>query len=138
MSAAYLNTGTLPTNTAVVNGAANMQPVAQPTFPGVQQPTQQTPQMPQMAMGNAPVPSAMPGFNIGGAPVANPGMNPVMNTGMPTTNPGINPGLNTGIPVTEPGINGINMPPTIGMENQASSPSTGSIGGNIDDILSNI
>lgn len=129
MSAAYLNTGTLPSNTAVVNGAANMQQVAQPTFPGIQQPAAQpsTPQMPQMNMGSTPAPSAMSGFNIGGMPA--------MNTGMPAANPGLNPGIG----VTEPGISGINMPPTIGIENPApSTPATGSIGGNIDDILSNI
>lgn len=148
MSAAYLNTGTLPSNTAVVNGAANMQPVAQPTFPGIQQPQGMTqgmpqampqvmpqtqpmmPQMPQMNMQSTPAPSAMSGFNIGGMPAAAPA----------AAAPGLNPSLNPGVGmVTEPGINGINLPPTVGNDPQpAAAPAMGSIGGNIDDILSNI
>ena len=134
MSAAYLNNGTIPTNTAVVAGAANMQPVAQPTFPGIAQPAQPAmqaqpaamPQMPGINMQSTPAPAAMAGFNIGGMPAQ--------------SSPAVNPGLNPGIGVTEPGISGINLPPTIGNE-QPQQPVAGpatSIGGNIDDILSNI
>lgn len=143
LASSYLNTGTIPANTGVVNGTANMQMTQQPTFPGatMSQPavpqtpmmpqTPMQPQMPNVGMPNAgmqapnmPAPqTGMGGFNLGGMPLQ--GVAPV------------SPIQNTG--VTEPGINGINLPPTVGMQApQAPMQQAGSIGGNIDEILNNI
>lgn len=150
---AYLNGGTLQTNMAVLNGG--MQTVAQPSFPGVgmpqanpgmqpgmgmpqqmgqpmpqQMPTPQmpTPQMPQPA---APANNSFAGFSIGSVPStgATPGAMPA-----PSTMP------NPGMPAPQmpaPGISGVNLPPTMN-QSQTQPQQTGSIGGNIDDILNSI
>lgn len=122
----FATNGTIQTNMSVLGGA-NMQPVAQPTFPGVpgQQPAAPQPQMPQMPQTaqapTTPANNSFGGFTIGSVPSA-----------------GNTPGTMTPNPAG-PGISGVTLPPTMGpQQNPAAPVGGGSIGGNIDDILNNI
>jgi hypothetical protein len=142
ISATYLQTGNLPSNLGTLNGV-NMQPRQQATFPGANMqpqmgmpqmgmpqmgmPQMGMPQQPQMGMPqpqpqpqSQPQPQPMSGFNIGGMPGIGVQPNPQPQQG-----------------ATNPGISGINLPPTMS-EGKESAPTTGSIGGNIEDILKNI
>ena len=114
-----LTTGTIQTNMSAL-GNVNMQPVASPTFPGVGMPAAaQTPQMPpQPAMPQQPANNSFAGFTIGSVP----------SNGTTPMNPVTTP---------NPGINGVNLPPTMAPQ-QMPMPSTGSIGGNIEDVLNDI
>ena len=121
----YLQTGTIPTNMATLNGI-NMQPVAQPQFPGVSMPVNQGAQNIPSAQGMSQIQiptnnasqqanNSFGGFTIGSMPT----------NGMP---------VNAG----QSGISGVPMPPVLNIQSAQAAPTSGSIGGNIDDILNNI
>ena len=138
----YLETGTIPTNMATLNGV-NMQPVAQPQFPGVSMPVNQgmpqMPQMPQMPGMPAPTQPAqmpqMPAPTMASPRQANNSFGGFTIGSVPNTNAPANQGQS----MAQSGINGMVMPPVMNSQpqQQAAQPG-GSIGGNIDDILNSI
>lgn len=127
-----LTTGTIQTNMSTLAGV-NAQPAAQAMMPGVGmvgapagmpqgQPMQPAAQMPQMPAMN-PVPqqpanNSYGGFSIGSVP----------STGTTPMNP--NP--------ASPGISGVTLPPNMGQPQPQQPQQSGSIGGNIDDLLNNL
>lgn len=130
-----LTTGTIQTNMSALAGV-NAQPATQAMMPGVgmvgspagmpqgqpMQPAAQMPQMPAMGMTpQQPANNTYGDFSIGSVPSAgSTPMNP-----MPSS--------------AGPGISGVTLPPNMGMPQSASPmPQSGSIGGNIDEVLNNI
>lgn len=148
----YLQTGTIPTNMATLNGV-NMQPVAQPQFPGVSMPVNQGMMTPPPAAQGMPQMPQMPGMSQMPAPTQPDQMPqmpaPTMTSPRQANNsfggftigsvPNTNAPANQGQPMTQSGINGMVMPPVMNSQpqQQAAQPG-GSIGGNIDDILNSI
>lgn len=130
-----LTTGTIQTNMSALAGV-NAQPAAQAMMPGVGmvgapngmpqgQPAQPTAQMPQMPPMNTPAQqpanNSFGSFSIGSVP----------STGSTPMNPTPNP--------ANPGISGVTLPPNMGTQQPAApNQQSGSIGGNIDDILNTI
>ena len=145
----YLQTGTIPTNMATLSGV-NMQPVAQPQFPGVSMPVNQGMMTPPPVAQGMPQMPQMPGMAVPAQPAQMPQMPaPTMAPPQQANNsfggftigsvPNANAPVNSGQPMAQPGINGMTMPPVMNPQpQQQAAPAGGSIGGNIDDILNNI
>lgn len=124
----FFNSGTNQTNMSVLKGGGmqgDMQYVPQPSFPGAvmpqpntatSQPIQSIPPMSQPAI---PQNNSSGGFSIGSIPSS-----------------GITPGAMP--PQPQQGITGVKLPPSMNQPQPQTQQQTGSIGGNLDDILNSI